>query len=406
MKLKQFGDFTESATAQAIEELHLRFSEDNSGSFDFARCQRADGSFYGTSGSCRLGKEAGAKEAPERKPRMTRGAKVKELEAKIKDLQSRSESELNKGFRDRALQLSKEANKLMQEKADLQKSAPERKPRAAKKMADMTTEERRAALEKRVRAEVSSLRKDPNLREIWQKEYNGGSFPRRFPSELAMAKDVATKRIQKDRDLVEKRARQEKGPQGEANIKMAREILTRGADKGDARQVQAGSELLREANRSMNKEIRVGQRRGRQLQDAEARLFRIEMDLRNKTNKMDRGFEKDDPKVRARLARVQAAQEKVKKLRDQNLKFRQQAEGPLRERLKDAGSRLEALASEIRRQEGPARKQQLDNVRSLMMEVTRTRKRLNDGPGFSPDLGGKGGEPINVSKLYDSLNID
>jgi hypothetical protein len=32
------------------------------GYFDFARCQRADGSFYGTSGKCRQGNEVGAKE--------------------------------------------------------------------------------------------------------------------------------------------------------------------------------------------------------------------------------------------------------------------------------------------------------------------------------------------------------
>ena len=179
-----------------------------------------------------------------------------------------------------------------------------------------------------------------------------------------------------------------------------------GADRGNDRQVQAGAEMMRDANKTMNREIRAGQRRGKQLQDAEARLHRIEMDLRNRTNKMDMGHAPNDPKVRARLAKVQAAQEKVKRLRDQNLKFRQQAEGPLRDRLKDANTRLEALASEIRRQEGPAREQQLSNIRSLVRDITQTRKRLNEGPGFAPDLGGKGGEPLNVSKLYDSLNVE
>ena len=37
--------------------------------FDYARCQRPNGTFYGTSGTCRKGTPAGAKEKPEKKPR-------------------------------------------------------------------------------------------------------------------------------------------------------------------------------------------------------------------------------------------------------------------------------------------------------------------------------------------------
>ena len=37
--------------------------------FDYARCQRPDGTFYGTSGTCHKGTPAGAKEKPEKKPR-------------------------------------------------------------------------------------------------------------------------------------------------------------------------------------------------------------------------------------------------------------------------------------------------------------------------------------------------
>lgn len=43
--------------------------------WDFARCQRADGSFYGTSGKCRQGKEVGAKEIEAAQPK---SAKAKE----------------------------------------------------------------------------------------------------------------------------------------------------------------------------------------------------------------------------------------------------------------------------------------------------------------------------------------
>lgn len=38
------------------------FSEKAQEAWDFARCQRPNGSYYGTGGRCRLGKEAGAKE--------------------------------------------------------------------------------------------------------------------------------------------------------------------------------------------------------------------------------------------------------------------------------------------------------------------------------------------------------
>lgn len=332
---------------EGYEEQAENFSE----SFDFARCQRADGSFYGTSGSCRLGKEAGAKEAPERKPRAGK---------------------------------------------------------AAKKMAEMTTEERRSAIEQKVRMEVKQLRaKSPNeLQQIWQREHNDGREPSRYPSQLAMARDVAAARLRKDKELVEKRAQQETGPRGSRNAELAVRLAKEGADKGDKRQIDAAMSILSEANKTTNKEIRASQQRFGQIQTASARLHQIEMDLRNKTNKMDRGFIPEDRNVRDRLKRVQDAQVKVKKLSDANIKFRQQAEGPLRGQLNDVSKRIEALASEIRRQEGPAREFQLNNVRSLVTEAQRIRKRLNEGPGFSPDLGGKGGEPINVSKLYEKLSID
>jgi hypothetical protein len=45
-----------------MKRLYSTFSEDASAVLDFARCQRADGSYYGTSGQCRKGKEVGDKE--------------------------------------------------------------------------------------------------------------------------------------------------------------------------------------------------------------------------------------------------------------------------------------------------------------------------------------------------------
>ena len=58
------GSFSEDALEQfarlAAEKQGLDFAEGEV--YDFARCVRSDGSFYGTGGKCRKGTEAGDKE--------------------------------------------------------------------------------------------------------------------------------------------------------------------------------------------------------------------------------------------------------------------------------------------------------------------------------------------------------
>lgn len=84
--------FTDEALKAAYALAELKYSEDPEDqqafveafaiafaeAYDFARCQRPDGSFYGTSGQCRKGKEAGAK--PE-EPKKARAAKPAEPKA-------------------------------------------------------------------------------------------------------------------------------------------------------------------------------------------------------------------------------------------------------------------------------------------------------------------------------------
>jgi hypothetical protein len=65
------------------------FSEIASEVWDFTRCQRANGTFYGTSGKCRSGSEVDAKEKPEAKPKAAKKKaspkkKVDEKLAKLK----------------------------------------------------------------------------------------------------------------------------------------------------------------------------------------------------------------------------------------------------------------------------------------------------------------------------------
>ena len=80
-RLSQHGGFSEEAIEKAKAQMAegLEFAEQQETParnrdgmpsihgfaeqmFDFARCQRADGSYYGTSGVCRKGTKAGAKE--------------------------------------------------------------------------------------------------------------------------------------------------------------------------------------------------------------------------------------------------------------------------------------------------------------------------------------------------------
>lgn len=53
------------------------FNEEAQAVWDFVRCQRADGTFYGTRGKCRKGNEAGDKEAVAPQPRETPPEKAK-----------------------------------------------------------------------------------------------------------------------------------------------------------------------------------------------------------------------------------------------------------------------------------------------------------------------------------------
>ena len=78
MKTSAFEDFSESA----LEAL------------DFARCQRPDGSFYGTSGQCRKGAPVDPREKKEAKAK-DKKAELKKADALVAKLQ-----EVNKGNQD------------------------------------------------------------------------------------------------------------------------------------------------------------------------------------------------------------------------------------------------------------------------------------------------------------------
>jgi hypothetical protein len=69
--------------ARVNDNIFDNFSEEALEALDFARCQRADGSFYGTAGQCRLGTPAGAKEESAKAPRAAKRAEVADLVKRI-----------------------------------------------------------------------------------------------------------------------------------------------------------------------------------------------------------------------------------------------------------------------------------------------------------------------------------
>ncbi len=154
-----------------MKRSYATFSESVLGILDFARCQRPDGSYYGTSGQCRKGKSVGPKEIAKLKAASAAGNKraklalevvegkktkaeaVKELgsakpsavstPAKPKpssDLQSqyaslakRAQEAMAKGDMDTALRLNREAMTVASKiKAEEEKGSPESKKREEK----------------------------------------------------------------------------------------------------------------------------------------------------------------------------------------------------------------------------------------------------------------------------------
>lgn len=137
------GSFSEEALEQfaqlAAQTQSANFSEGDT--YDFTRCVRPDGTFYGTRGQCRKGSQTGAKAAEKSKDRERNAAiekiskerrvspreagseadkiRMKELDNDIKSFQSMADKARENGFRDRAVDYSKKISKLVQERADL-----------------------------------------------------------------------------------------------------------------------------------------------------------------------------------------------------------------------------------------------------------------------------------------------
>lgn len=166
--MNRIGNWDPALEEKARELLSLRFSEASGQSyFDFARCQRPDGSYYGTSGTCRKGKPVGPKKikmlkdaaaAGNKKAKLAldvvEGKKTKaqakkelggtaaapatktpkpDLQAQYSDLAKKAQEAMAKGDMDTALRLNKEAMSVAAKiKTQEDKGSPEAKKREEK----------------------------------------------------------------------------------------------------------------------------------------------------------------------------------------------------------------------------------------------------------------------------------
>lgn len=168
------GAFSEESLAKFAELANQTQAADfaeGEDTYDFTRCVRPDGSFYGTRGKCRKGSETGAKELPE--PRTEGGAKRRATAEgkKAKKAASRAaaaekikaHAARNRAFKDELLKIrdqmkgasAEEQNRLIEEAS--KRAAARQKPKGGLGTKPETPEEKA-----QLRAEVNKLGRKPS----------------------------------------------------------------------------------------------------------------------------------------------------------------------------------------------------------------------------------------------------
>jgi len=109
--------------------------------FDFVRCQRADGSFYGTSGTCRKGAQVGPKEKAALKKAAKAGNKKAEVALAVvegKMTKAQAKKELGKAPAKKAEAVKElKPKKTTKKKSETEKEKPTKKKPAPKKAAEV-----------------------------------------------------------------------------------------------------------------------------------------------------------------------------------------------------------------------------------------------------------------------------
>lgn len=125
------------------------FSEEAQEVLDFARCQRPDGSFYGTSGQCRKGTPTGDQKEPTRrdKARAKRAVFAREAADKMRPASEAAEK--------KAKDLKQKADRLEKALGAAQKGAG---PKATAKLEALQTKVKQAKIEAgRAKAEANLI---------------------------------------------------------------------------------------------------------------------------------------------------------------------------------------------------------------------------------------------------------
>lgn len=285
------------------------FSEKALEILDFARCQRADGSFYGTSGQCRKGKEVGPKE-------------IKALQAKAQAGDSKAKKALKKISKVEDPDAAKQA-KTPSPSARSESSKPikeldaSKKPEAQEKGASDKTKKALENLgreEKETQEKISSLKKQLETTSEWDTKYD------RLSLELDDAKS-ALKVLAEDKKALENGALD--GPPSKplsdaqkarvsAQIKALESKVAKGAytleeyerynalkalrDSEDPKATAKALKELKEAKAAYNqamkedgRRIAAGEDRGTILADAKQRKFDAEDNVKSlKVSKEER----------------------------------------------------------------------------------------------------------------------
>lgn len=88
--MTNLGGFSEEALLLyqlAAFDKAYEFSEEEGETYDFTRCMRPDGTFYGTSGTCKKGSSAGSKASV--KPTTPKGKKPRATSSQLKESQAK-----------------------------------------------------------------------------------------------------------------------------------------------------------------------------------------------------------------------------------------------------------------------------------------------------------------------------
>ena len=207
------GSFSEDALEQfarlAAEKQGLDFSEGEV--YDFARCVRSDGSFYGTGGKCRKGTEAGDKE--EEAPK-TKGGKKRRATAEAKK-EAKAASRAAAGAKvsanaARTRALKEELEKI---KDKMKGASPEEQNRLIQGAMDRATERSKVTATPGMAAKVKAAKEKLKA----EKAANGGK---------------RTDRLQEERRLERNRQQREMDRKLKAQQERQREMLRQSGDSG------------------------------------------------------------------------------------------------------------------------------------------------------------------------------